>query len=425
MKKIQNIIAAVCLLFLFAACHRGNSIMISSGDDNLSINYSGEIKFNDDETAIKSISHNGYLRYIRNDRKLLAENDSQGEIKYELYDNGKKINLNDQEGKLFLADAIKDMIGVGFDAKGRLDRLYKKGGSQAVLNEVENLKMDYVKSMYLEYLFSVDSIRQNEMTEIAKKIGSKLGSDYDKGRLLTKFPAEYLKDSSTAYAWFQSVKSIGADYEKSNALIYITRQALTKEQFIQAIDISNSIGSDYEKAKVLKELIFKTSFPEEGFDRTLDAVSYIGSDYEKANLLKALIEKEKPSEKQFDKLLDLTEHIGSDYDKTNLIRELIAIGIPTGASFDKLLSAVVHTGSEFDRANLIKEITRKNITSDDQWISIINATSEISSDVDKSNLLIMMAPNMPKSDPVKTVYLKVAKTINSESDLGRVVRAVE
>ena len=113
------------------------------------------------------------------------------------------------------------------------------------------------------------------------------------------------------------------------------------------------------------------------------------------------------------------------YDRSNLLKELVDIGLPVGTGFDKLVSAVVHTGSEFDKANLLKDITNKNLNTPDQWISILNATAEISSDVDKSNLLITIAPNMPKSDSVKMAYLKVAKTINGESELGRAVRAVE
>ncbi len=399
--------------------------MISNGDDNLNITYSGDIKFNDDETSIRSISQNGYLKYKKNDKTLIAENNSHGEIKYEMEDNGRKINPNDDEGKSFLTNAVKNMIEVGFDAKGRMDRIYKKGGSRAILEEIDNLKSDYVKSMYIEYLFSVDSISQEEMKSTAKKIGTKISSDYDKGRLLSKFPADYLKDSLTAHAWFESAKSVSGDYDKANALKYIARQALTKEQFNQTVDVANTIGSDYEKANVLKELIFKSTFAEENFDKTIDAVSYIGSDYEKANLLKALIEKERPNADHFNKLLDVTAHVGSDFDKSNLIKEMIETGLPTGIAFDKLLSAVIHTNSEFDKANLLKYITSKNVMSQEQWAGIINATAEISSDGDKSNLLVSIAPSLPKNDSLKMIYMRVAKTINNETDLGRAIKAME
>ncbi|MBS1915257.1 MAG: hypothetical protein JST87_03210 [Bacteroidetes bacterium] len=425
MKHFSFLIPAIGLLFFATSCHRGNSIIISNNDDNLYINYQGEIQFTDDETAIKSITPNGFLKYTRNNKKLVAENSEHGEIKYDLDYNGKKLNPNDADGKQFMADVIKDMIQIGFDARGRMERLYKKGGTEAVLNEVQNMKADYVKGLYLEYLLATDSLSQYEIKEIAKKIGSQIGSDYDKGRLLVKFPYNYLVDSLTTHAWFEAVKTIGSDYEKANALTYIARQPITPEQFNQTVDVANTIGSDYDKANILKELIFKRNFTEDNFDKTLDAVSYIGGDYEKANLLKALIEKEKPSGDHFNKLIDVTQHLGSDYDKANLIREMIETGLPAGASFDKLLSAVIHTGSEFDKANMLRDITTKNIATNEQWISIINATGEISSDADKSNFLVSIAPSIPKNDSVKTAFMRVARTINNESDLGRTIKAME
>jgi hypothetical protein len=425
MKNIQNIIAAISLLWIAASCHRGNSISIFSDNDNLRINYSGEIKFNDDETAIKSISPDGYLKYIRNGKKLFAENNPQGEVRYEMDDDGKMIDPGSHDGKMFLMRVISDMIDVGFDAKGRLQRLFKKGGTDAVLNAVDNLKMDYIKGMYLEYMLASDSLSQDQLKAIAKKINLGINNDYDKGRLLQKFPAEYLKDSLTARAWFEAVKSINSDYEKASALVYMARQPITREQLNQVVDVSNTIASDYDKANILKELIFKRTFAEENFDKTLDAVGYINSDFEKTNLLKALIEKEKLSADHFNKLLDAAEHVNSDYDKTNLIKELIETGLPAGAGFDKLLSAVIHAGSDFDKANLMRNLSNKNITSDEQWVAFINATSEISSDNDKSNLLVAIAPELPKTDQVKNAYMKASRTINNGNDLGRAVKALE
>src|SRR5579871_770793 len=180
MKQLQ-FITVFCVIIVAMSCHRGNSIMISNGNDNLTINYSGDIKFNDEETTIASISRNGFLKYQKNDKKLFAENDLQGGIKYEMYNDGNKLDPGSEQGKLFLADVVKSMVDVGFDAKGRMERIYKKGGSRAVLNEVGNLKDDYIISMYIEFLFAADSVSQNDIKEIAKKIGNKIGSDYEKG----------------------------------------------------------------------------------------------------------------------------------------------------------------------------------------------------------------------------------------------------
>lgn len=425
MKKLQLVFAAISLVLLIASCHRGNVMIMNDGENELSISYSGEIKFNDDETGIQSITPDGYLHYKKNDRKLNAECDYHGQIKYELSDNGRSIDLNSEDGKKILAIAIRDMINVGFDAKGRLQRIYAKGGNHAVLNEIDNLKSDFVKAMYMDFLISSDSISQNDLKLVIKKVGSEIGSDFDKGNLLRNIPAKYFQDSVISGNWFESVRSIGSDFEKSNALKYIAKQQLSNEQVNDLIDVEESMGSDFEKSNVLKDLINKSSFNDGYLNKTMDAINNIGSDFEKVNLLKLVMEKEKPTGANFDRMLDATEHVGSDFDKQNLIKELIGPGIPVDASFDKLMSIVNHIGADFDRVNLIKDVVSKNIQTEQEWITIINSTAEIGSDFDKSNLLVAIAPTMPKSDNVKMAYTKAAKTINSEQDYGRAMKAMD
>ncbi|HEX4371690.1 MAG TPA: hypothetical protein VHZ50_00145 [Puia sp.] len=425
MKKIKLVAIVFAVMLFTVSCHRGNVMIVNDGENEMSIYYSGEIKFNDDETGIQSITPDGYLHYKKNDRKLNAECDYHGQIKYELSDNGRSIDLNSEDGKKILAIAVRDMINVGFDAKGRLQRIYAKGGNHAVLNEIDNLKSDFLKAMYMDFLISSDSISQGDLKIVIKKVGSEIGSDFDKGNLLRNIPAKYFQDSLIAGNWFESVRSIGSDFEKSNALKYAVKQQLSNEQVNDLIDVEESMGSNFEKANVLKELIGKSSFNDSYLDKTMDAINNVGSDFEKVNLLKLLMEKEKRTGANFDRMLDAADHVGSEFDKQSLVKELIGPGIPADASFDKLMSIVNHVGNDFDRVNLIKEVIGKNIQTDQQWITIINSTADIGSDFDKSNLLVAIAPAMPKNDNVKTAYTKAAKTINSEQDYGRVMKAMD
>src|SRR5437867_10224686 len=108
MKKLRFIAAAIGLIIISAACHMGKShriISVQNDNGSLKIEYSGTVIFNDDKTAIESISPGGYVRYCKNGKKLKAEN-NHGEITYELYDEDKKLFLEDNDKK-FLAAAIK------------------------------------------------------------------------------------------------------------------------------------------------------------------------------------------------------------------------------------------------------------------------------------------------------------------------------
>jgi len=392
MKTIRNIFAVLITLILTGSCyHNGNTIIVNNGKDKLEINYTGEIKFTDDEAAIKSMSKNSYLKYWKNDRKLRVKCNVNGELTYEMFENGQKLNPEDAEGKKFLAEAIQGMISVGFDAQGRMKRIVEKGGLRALLNEVDRLDNDFIKSMYLENLITSDSIHPDQITEIAKKIGKQIGSDFEKGKLLQKFSPTQLKDSLTTKAYFDAVVSVGSDFEKANALKHIIKQPLSKEQFDSALSASNTVGSDFEKANILKELLHQEIVAGENLSPFLNSVDHVGSDFEKANILKELIDK-----KQFE-----------------------------GENFANLLGSINRVGSDFEKTNLLKKLANKEFQTEEQWIGLINETAKIDSEFERGNVLVQIAGKMPKSEEVKTSYMNVAKTINSEVDYGKVVKAID
>lgn len=391
---------------------------------SLKMEYDGKITFTEDEKAIQSISSDGYLRYKKDDVKIIAESNSKGEITYEIYEDGEKIGLNER-GKKLLAEAISEMISLGIDAEGRVERIYKKSGTGAVMQEVEKMRSDYVKSIYMEYLLANASLSPNEMTEIAQKAGDLISSDYEKGKLLGKFSAQYLKNPQTAQAYLNAVASISSDFEKANVLKNILKQSLTNEQFTQVMRVSNAISSDFEKANVLKSVLKNNKLSTNQFSETLKTIATISSDFEKANVLKSILGDNTLSESGFNETLAVISDISSDFERANVLKYLMDKGIFAGEGFNKLLGLISDMGSDFEQANVLKRLIDKDIKNEEQWVGIINTTSKLGSDFEKSNVMVQIGRNMPKTEKVKVAYLKVAKTISSDSEYGKVMRAIE
>jgi hypothetical protein len=106
---IAIVVAGIALL---AACGLGRkhtTIVENTNNHRIKIEYAGHIAFNNNETAISSISRDGYLEYQNDDRKLNAKNDGRGGVSYELYEGYTKVNP-DAEGKKFIAEAIKVIV---------------------------------------------------------------------------------------------------------------------------------------------------------------------------------------------------------------------------------------------------------------------------------------------------------------------------
>lgn len=257
----------------------------------------------------------------KNGKKLTAESGNDGKIYY-TYNSGEKTLMLDTQGNRFLAEAVKDMIAHGVDIEGHAERLYKKGGTTAVLKDVDKMQSDYVKSRMIEYLLEHYTLSTDEMTTVANKTASQISSDYEKGKLLSQFSGKYLSNKRTAAAYLAAVESINSDYEKAQAVKRILDEPLSDEMFTQVMTVANSVSSDYEKAGILKDIISNNTLSENRFSSVIAAAKNIGSDYEKANVLGMVLSKNDIPRKIFNATIASVSSIGSDYEKSGVLQKL-------------------------------------------------------------------------------------------------------
>jgi hypothetical protein len=297
-----------------------SNMVIKSDNFYEEINYSGKFQLSDDETSFKSISPGGYFKFRQNDIKIKAESNLRGEIDYTIYDGKNDLPLN-TEGKILLTMAIREMIARGYDAEERMERIYRKGGAEALLKEVDSIKMDQIRVMYLSRLFSIDSLSPNYLPIVISKIGS-IGSDQDKVRFLTKITIEQLKTAQIDSAYFEIIKGVGSDMDKVNALQHIMNlDSIAETNTDKILHLIGGLGSDMDKANLFKKMIDKGFITGPCYDSLLDLISNMGSDMDKATLYKKLVDEKSLSESQWINLEDKISLLGSDMDKTNLLVE--------------------------------------------------------------------------------------------------------
>jgi hypothetical protein len=397
--KITFFLIAFCLIFIrlylgwtghWRNDSNGGTMTMSNGDDHFEIKWSGKIRLSDDEKAIESISPGGYLKFTHQDEKLLAESNMQGDISYKIYDGQQELAM-DEKGKKFLAGAIREMIEFGFDAQGRMDRIYAKGGKMGLLSAEAELKSDNLRGMYIDRLLKTDSLTKDELNKLISQIGE-MGSDFEKQQRLNQISPEQLKDSGTVQAW---------------------------------LGIVGHMGDDHGKEELLKHLIDQDTISEEVESKILDLTGQFGGDWEKENLLSELIEKDTVPTGLVDKLLGVIGQFADDHGKEDLFSKLIEKDAVPADHFGRLLGLIGKFAGDFEKENLYRKLILKNQMSEEEWAVLINRTSDLSSDFEKSNMLVDIAAKMPKTENLRTEYLKVAKTINADPEYGKAVRAVE
>lgn len=429
-----------------------NTYKMYDGNNSQTLKTKGKIVFNDDESAIESMSVKGFLEYESNDFELYASAKT-GKVVYELTEGGKKIDVNSTYGKSMLADLIKEILSTGFDARGRLDRLYAKGGAGAVLEAGSKLKHDHMKAMYFKFLIE-ETQPSDSIINIILTQSEKIGGDYEKSGIL-KATTGALNDTTVIKSFFAVANTIENDFEKAGVLSKLAEKELDSLKFYNTLNTAAGIASEFERANVLKKLIknngnivgravaildesqrFKANFEKDqilnGFSENLTdsnitlaylrAVKTIDADFEKKRSIERVI-KNPMSDTVFTQVMQITATLENSFETSNLLKKLLEQDPEPGNHFSKILVVVHDIDGEFERTNLLQQMAEKQLTSDEQWTGLITEASFLSNDSEKAKLLAHIASKMPRNESIKNAFEKSAKTINSEFEYGRALKA--
>ncbi len=201
--------------------------------------------------------------------------------------------------------------------------------------------------------------------------------------------------------------------------------SLNKDDLLEMLRQIDGLDADYEKEKNLVRFspaLLKDSVVVQSW---LNGVDHVSSADTKKNLLNHLTEKDSVSPAIFEKILNISGNLSSDWEKENVLGPLIDKGaVPTGL-FNKLLEQIAHFSSDYEKQILYKKLIAGNNMNEAQWGSLIVQVSRLAADFDKSNMLLEIARIMPKSEYLHTTYLLAAKTIVSDEEYGKALRAIQ
>ncbi|MDP9042287.1 MAG: hypothetical protein M3N30_09915, partial [Bacteroidota bacterium] len=220
------------------------------------INYSGKFQFSDDETYFRNISPGGYFKFQKNNIKVKAESNLRGEVEYTIFDGKNRLPF-DGQGKPLVAQALREMIDWGYDGDARMERVYKRGGIEALLKETDSMRTDQLKSLYLKRLLAIDSLSPESLPAIIRKIGS-LNSDQDKVHLLSGISARQFSTPSSSSAYFKVLEGMGSDMDKAAAVYrLIDQDSVLDENIDRILAVTTGFHSDVDKANFFQKMIDK------------------------------------------------------------------------------------------------------------------------------------------------------------------------
>jgi beta-lactamase regulating signal transducer with metallopeptidase domain len=402
----------------------------SGGACTLEARSSGAVHFNAEATAIESITPGGYfeiderkgdtLRYVR------AEPASSGQLNY-TYKVNSAAREFDAEARAWFSRFLLEMErATGFSASTRVPDLLSKGGPQAVLTEITQLRADYVRQTYFTKLFENATLPGPMLVKALDQARDEISTDYSLAQVLLAIAQRYdLNDEAQRVAFLNATRNLHTDYEHSRVLIELLKRPNLSPQILRAaLESAKSIGTDYEKGRILTTLAGLSTFDESEINTYLDLASSIGTDYEHSRSLMVLMERQKLSPQAVSQILKSASSIGTDYEKSRIL-----IAVSGSNQFDEkqiaaYLTLVDSIGTDYERSRDLMALMARHKLKDESVARIITEAQKIGTDSEKARVLTAAAQRYQLQGAVRDAYIKAANSIGTEYERNRTLAAV-
>jgi hypothetical protein len=237
------------------------------------------------------------------------------------------------QGDRFLADAATRKAY--FDAARSIESDYemRRVFSAAVKRgplEKEHLvsMLDAARSIESNYELAsllVDVVKQQSIEPARAQFFTALNtvdSSHDRGRVLQALTDRGDNSGETMAAMLSSVNQSGSDYETAQFLLKFLKRPLDaslRDAFFRAV---NSLGSTYERGRVLQAVVAQPTLPQETILAVIKSVRAMSGDYETSQVLQQLAAKHAITGPARDAYIEATEALG-DYEQGRALSALV------------------------------------------------------------------------------------------------------
>jgi hypothetical protein len=322
----------------------------SSNGEKIEVKYRGAFALNDDDTDVATMAPGAYLR-ISDGRWLRGASvefqaDGSGTITRRFF-MGSGERPFEPEGREWLKKNFPRFVRMsGFDAKNRTARFYKRGGADAVLNEIAQIQGSYAKKVYYTELLRLAPADPAVAGRILTQAAKDLDSDYEMATLLIGGADKLLLDDATRRLYFEAARTIDSDYEMKRVYVSaLKRGPVTPALLAGVLDAARTIDSDYEAATLLIEAARGHDITAEVRKPFFALLETVSSSYEKGRVLQTLLRRGALPEDAVVDVLSATGTIDSSHEASQVLQLTARTQSITGSAREAYIKIADRLGS--------------------------------------------------------------------------------
>jgi hypothetical protein len=422
----------------------------------------GKIELSDDDKDIRSISDDGYLEISKtvfgSKRTIVIESLGGGQVKKDYYENRSKMPW-EPNGKAWLGEILPEVVRSStIGAESRVNRLFKKGGTSAVLTEIGMLESDHVREYYGTLLMK-HPVPAKEYHTVINKLSETIDSDHYISDFLRKHAEKFIQQNDATAALFKATRKMDSDHYKALVISQALKGAVTSPENLRlALQSAADMDSDHYITEVLTNLLNQNNISDATMREVINTTKTLESDHYRTIVLtkaldktglsdashRAIVESIKEmssdhyitdvifhfmnnqlSDAALSDLLDILSSLESDHYRTEILKRIIDRQEMNEEQFAKILDACGEMESDHYKTMVLQE-TLSSSHLKNSIIQVLNATSHMNSDHYITEVLLSAAPKVRNGgEELKKVYRASAKNISSETYYGRALKAIE
>lgn len=310
----------------------------------------GRFAFTDAEDDLRSLDDELHIEETRDGQTRRIEFSDSGDGFTRAYEVDGREHAFDAEARQWLAGLLPALLReTAIDAEGREARLFRRGGSEAVLAEIALIRSDYARRRYVSLLLDRPEVSATQLRRVIAEIG-RGDSDYETRVALSHVLKHPSLDGAGMGELLQLTGAIDSDYERRVVLQRAARR-LPADHALHGIWLAalDGMQSDYEQRVALQELLQRASLQPTMLVKAVEAIDRIGSDYEQRVALESLAEQAGGRAEVLVAYAAALRHIGSDYERRVAVQAVLDHAPVDAAGASALLDAIAGIGADYER----------------------------------------------------------------------------
>jgi len=339
----------------------------------------GDLDFTDAEDDVARINGKAVFRETRDGhtREMRFESGSGGSVARTYQFDGHE-HVVDADAKRWLAGAITATIrDTGVNADKRCKRLFKNGGADAVLAEIDKIDSDYARRLYIITLAGLTPLDATAQMHLLTDVKA-MKADFERRTAYVEIIDKQNLNAATMSTLLAGVAAMQADFEKRATLVELAPRLIVDDGVRQGwMTAMKSMQADFEERTVVVELV-KNSNPVIHTDWALASANGINSAFERRTALVAIADTmQRPDSAQVQAFVKSCKRIDTDFERRTVLVALL------------------------DKATLDKA----------GYAAVLDATDGMSASSEIRAVLVAIARKMPPDSDLAARYRQVAQRL--------------